>query len=86
MVKLSEIEIDEDLVKRLEKYGYDVKDILAEIIDRQIAKKVNWLERNICSKCGKKTEYNLTYPQTLLINKGVKTKEDYNICTCGEKD
>jgi len=83
MVRISEIEIDEDIVKRLEKYGYDVKDILAEIIDRQLAKKVNWLERNVCPKCGKDTEYTLTYPQTLLINKGVKTREDYNICTCG---
>ena len=83
MVKISEIEIDEDIVKRLEKYGYDVKDVLAEVINRQIAKKATWLEKNMCPKCGKKTEYFLTYPQTLLINKGVKTREDYDICTCG---
>ena len=83
MVKISEIEIDGDIVRRLGKYGYDVKDVLAEVIDRQLAKKANWLERNVCPKCGRKTEYFLTYPQTIAINKGVKTREDFGICTCG---
>ena len=86
-IKLKDIEIkkEKDLIKKLKRYDCTIEEALGEIINRQLWRAVNTLEKNKCQKCGKPTGNTLTLYQVTQINRGVKTKKDFGICECEDK-
>ena len=87
IIKLKDIEIkiEEELNKKFKKYKYPIEKALGEIINRQLWKASNTLEKNKCPKCGKPTDYTLTLNEVMQINKGIKTKKDFGICECEDE-
>lgn len=80
-----EIEVEKELINKLKKYNYTVEETLGEILNRQLWKAANKLERSKCSKCGKPTTSTLSFHQAMAINKGYKTRKDFGVCECDEK-
>jgi len=55
-LKINEIEIDDRLVQKIEKYGFTVEHVFNKMIERAMWKTINAHTRNRCDKCGKVLE------------------------------
>jgi len=79
-LKINEIELDDRLVQKIEKYGFTVEHVFNKAIERLMWKTINAYTRNRCDKCGKVLEITVVpYNRKAMRERG-------ELCECSEDD
>jgi len=56
LVEINEIELDDRLVEKIEKWGFTVEHVFNKAVEKAMWKAINAYTRNRCDKCGKVLE------------------------------
>jgi len=79
-LKINEIELDDELVQKIEKWGFTVEHVFNKAIERLMWKAINSYTRNRCDKCGK------VLAITVVPYNRKAMRERGELCECSSKD